>query len=69
MKISYDKTADALYIGFSSIKPATAGCKSLSENIIADYTEDGKLVGIEILEASEVLGKEALSQMSFEVLS
>ena len=69
MKISYDKSVDALYIAFRSIEPATADCKSLSENIIADYAKDGNLVGIEILEASEILGKEALSQMSFEVLS
>ena len=49
MKISYDKEVDALSIIFAD---ATATTKHLAEGIAADFDGDGKLVGLEILDAS-----------------
>lgn len=50
MKISYDHTVDALYIRF---KDTTVTTKHLAEGIAADYDAEGRLAGIEILDASK----------------
>lgn len=48
MKISYDHEVDALYILF---KDTTVTTKHLAEGIAADYDAEGRLAGIEILDA------------------
>jgi len=53
MKITYDKEVDALYIRFIEAPVTT---QQVSEGIAVDYTEDGKLAGIEILDAHERFG-------------
>jgi len=57
MKIQYDAEVDALYIEFHPLEPGTAENRELSEDIIANYGPDGKLSGLEILNASVVLGE------------
>lgn len=56
MKISYDREVDALYIRF---KETTVTTKHLAEGIAADYDADGRLAGIEILDAKKRLGDPA----------
>jgi uncharacterized protein YuzE len=56
MRIRYDREVDALYIELLSLAPGTAENRELTEDIIADYSPDGKLAGLEILDASQVLG-------------
>lgn len=62
MKFEYDKEADAAYIYL--VYPIREGqAKStveLKENIILDFDGGGKLLGVEILNASKVLNKKAL---------
>ena len=53
MKIAYDPEVDALSITFSE---TTVTTQHLAEGIAADYDRDGKLVGIEILDARQRLG-------------
>lgn len=53
MKITYDQEVDALYIQF---KDTTVTTKQLAEGIAADYDADGRLAGIEILDAVKRLG-------------
>jgi len=53
MKITYDKEVDALYIRFKETSVTT---KHLAEGIAADYDSDGRLAGIEILDALKRLG-------------
>ena len=50
MKIKYDKETDVVYITFSSLKIAESDQKK--QGIILDYSEEGQIVGIEILNAS-----------------
>jgi uncharacterized protein YuzE len=57
MKIQYDADVDALYIELKSLEPGTAENKELSEDIIANYGPDGKLAGLEILNASVAVGE------------
>ena len=55
MKIRYDAEADAMYLELRPLEPGTAECRELTPEINADYGPDGKLAGLEILDASVVL--------------
>jgi uncharacterized protein YuzE len=50
MKIRYDKETDIVYIRFSDLKITESDQEK--PGIILDYSESGKIVGIEILNAS-----------------
>ena len=52
MKISYDPKVDAMYIRFID-EPAQVTTQRLSEDVSVNYAPDGRIVGIEILDASE----------------
>jgi uncharacterized protein YuzE len=66
MKIQYDAEVDALYIELRPLESGTAENRELSEDVIANYGLDGKLAGLEILNASVVLG-ERLNKVIVEV--
>ena len=66
MKIAYDQEVDALTITF---RDTTVTTKHLAEGIAADYDADGRLAGIEILDAIKRFGdKETLNQVVIEGL-
>lgn len=50
MKITYDKEVDAAYIKLSDFSPS--GVIEISEGVNLDVTENGQIVGIEILDAT-----------------
>jgi uncharacterized protein YuzE len=56
MKITYDKETDALYI---YLVEGEQQCKTLrlTDEIALDFAKGERLIGIEILDAREVLGK------------
>ena len=53
MKISYDPAVDALSITF---RETTVTTKHLGEGIAADYHAEGRLAGLEIVDAQERFG-------------
>ena len=55
MKMLYDKQVDALYIQFKQITDGSALTKDLSESVSINYDSEGKLAGIEILDASKFM--------------
>jgi uncharacterized protein YuzE len=57
MRITYDREVDALYFLFRDTSVTT---KHLGEGIVADYDSDGRLAGIEILDAITRLGDPAI---------
>ena len=67
MKISYDPEVDALYIRLVEGKYE---CRTLrlNEEIALNIGPDEKLVGIEILDAKEVLGSGQLPNLVVENL-
>jgi uncharacterized protein YuzE len=67
MKISYDPEADALYIKLIEDEQQ---CKTLrlTNEIALNLGENEMLVGIEILDAKEVLGKGSLPAVVLENL-
>jgi len=64
MKIQYDKEVDAAYIKLSDLKPT--GVVEIIEGLNIDTTEDGKIVGIEILHASKKFPVENLFKFEIE---
>ena len=52
MRISFDAEVDALYIRFTD-EPAEVTTQRLSEDVALNYALDGRIIGIEILDASE----------------
>jgi len=67
MKITYDKETDALYI---HLVEGEQQCKTvrLTEEIALDFAEGERLIGIEILDAREILGKGNLPKVVVENL-
>ena len=53
MTISYDSEVDALYIGFIETSVTT---EHVAEGIAVDYAADGRIAGIEILDARKRFG-------------
>ena len=53
MRITYDREVDALYIRFIE---TTVTTQHVAEGIAVDYTTDGRVAGIEILDASKHFG-------------
>lgn len=68
MKFEYDEEVDAAYIYLEyPIKEGEAKKTiELNENIILDFDDKNKLLGVEILNASKVLKKEALLEAEHE---
>lgn len=62
MKLEYDADADAayIYIEFPIKDGQVKKTVELKEDINIDLDHKGKLLGIEILKASEIIGKKAL---------
>ncbi len=67
MLVSYDPESDALFIGLRRVEPVDS--REINESVTLDLDDRGRLVSIEILDATEQLGKDALSQMIVEGLS
>jgi uncharacterized protein YuzE len=63
MKVEYDSVRDLLYIWFKTPEAKAARTEVVSPGVHADFDRDGKLIGIEVLDASDVAGE----KMQFEV--
>jgi uncharacterized protein YuzE len=63
MKIEYDPIRDLLYLWFATPGEKAARTATIAPGVHADFNAEEKLIGIEVLDASEVLGKRA----SFEL--
>ena len=64
MKIFYDQQVDAAYLRLSEESPS--GVVEVSEGVNLDLTEDGKIVGIEILNASRNFPLQSLFTCEYE---
>jgi len=58
MRIEYDPERDLLYLHFASPGVKSAETVTVAPGVHADFGRDGKLVGIEVIDASEILGRE-----------
>lgn len=58
MRIEYDPIMDLLYLYFSSPEIKAAETVTVAPGVHADFGKNGKLLGIEVIDASEIIGKE-----------
>ena len=65
MKLHYDPETDSLYIDLVD-RPATDSAE-ISEGLVADYDEQGRIVGLDIQHASEQLDLATLETESLPV--
>ena len=66
MKIEYSKSVDALYIRLREAKIVDS--TDIEEGVTVDLDENGHIVGLEILDASEKLNISDLVNISIENL-
>lgn len=57
MKVAYDSVRDLLYIWFGSPGTKAARTERVAPGVHADFGRDEQLVGIEVVDASEVVGE------------
>jgi len=58
MRIEYDPARDLLYLSFASPEVRATETLTVAPGVHADFGRDGRLVGIEVLDASEIMGEE-----------
>ncbi len=67
MRITYDSEVDALYIRFIE---TTVTTNHVAEGIAVDYDSEGKIAGIEILDAVKRFGsKDVFKKVTLEDLA
>lgn len=65
MKVQYDSAADALYLKLGDQKPD--GVIEITEGVNIDTTTDGKITGIEILNASDKININTILSYTLEL--
>jgi len=65
MKVYYDNEVDALYIKLGNKKPD--GVVEISDGVNLDTTSEGKIVGIEILNASKKMDIKTILSYTLEL--
>jgi uncharacterized protein YuzE len=65
MRVYYDKEVDAVYIKLGNKAPD--GVIEVSEGVNLDTTSDGKIVGIEILDASKKMDVKTIWSYQLEL--
>ena len=66
MEIHYDDKTDLLYIRFDKRKQQVVN-KRVTDEIVLDIGGEGRIVGIEILDASRHMNLEALLPVHYEL--
>ncbi len=56
MKVEYDPVRDLLYVWFASPDTRAARTETLAPGVHADFDRDDHLVGLEVLDARDMLG-------------
>ncbi len=65
MKVRYDEKSDAVYIKFKEGKYFESD--EVKEGVILDYDRKGKIIGIEILDASRYMLPADLASVQFDI--
>ena len=61
VRVEYDQKADAMYIWLRKAKYDIS--EELAENVVLDLDKNGRIIGIEVLDASKNLGKELVTRI------
>lgn len=55
MKIEYDPARDLLYVWFAPVGTKAAQTVTVTPGVHADFDNNNKLIGLEVLDATEIL--------------
>ena len=61
VRVEYDEKSDAMYIWLRKAKYDIS--EELAENVVLDLDKNGRIIGIEVLDASKNLGKELVTRI------
>jgi uncharacterized protein YuzE len=61
VQVEYDPKADAMYIWVRKAKYDIS--EELAENVVIDLDKKGRIIGMEVLDASKNLGKELVTRI------
>jgi uncharacterized protein YuzE len=71
MRVTYDPTADAMYLYLTDRSPGSpevARTQEIADGLTLDFDQTGNVIGIEVLAVSDRPGANPLN-MTFEVLT
>ena len=66
MKIEYDSTRDLLYLWFGIPGTKAAKTETIVPGVHADFDTQGRLLGVEVLDADEVLQHKVQFEVEFQ---
>ena len=66
MKIEYDPVRDLLYLWFGTPGENAANTETVTPGVHADFDRQGRLIGIEVLDASDVMQQKVQFEVSLE---
>jgi uncharacterized protein YuzE len=61
VRVEYDEKSDAMYIWLRKAKYDIS--EKLAENVVLDLDKNGRIIGIEVLDASKNLGKDIVNRI------
>jgi uncharacterized protein YuzE len=61
VRVEYDEKSDAMYIWLRKAKYDIS--EELAENVVLDLDKNGRIIGIEVLDASKNLGKDIVTRI------
>jgi uncharacterized protein YuzE len=61
VQVEYDQKTDVMYIWLRKAKYDIS--EELAENVILDLDKKGRIIGIEVLDASKNIGKESVTKI------
>jgi uncharacterized protein YuzE len=61
VRVKYNEKSDAMYIWLRKAKYDIS--EELAENVIMDLDKRGRIIGIEVLDASKNIGKELVTKI------
>ena len=67
MRIEYDDEADALYILLKN-DSTPVDARDVGAGVVADFDEQGHIVGLEVLDAAEKLGLESILTVTIDTV-
>ena len=66
MRVRVDRAADAVYLNLTDA--VILESEEVADGIVVDYDADGRIIGVEILDASRRTGNpDVLADLSFEL--
>jgi uncharacterized protein YuzE len=66
MKIEYDPVRDLLYLWFGTPGEKAAKTETVTPGVHADFDRQGRLIGIEVLDASDLMQQKVQFEVSLE---